>query len=70
LEGLIGFLRSSGCSKIDSIAILARECGIGLARAKEVVHFSRAWNDTREADESFHADIERAVVDAENTRRA
>jgi hypothetical protein len=52
-EILISFLRVSGCSKIDSMAILIGSTGIDLSRAKELVHFSRVWEDKRLADEQF-----------------
>ena len=58
IESLIGFLRSVGCSKIVSIATISEACGVGLAKAKEIVHFSPLWVDTRENDEELHKKIE------------
>ena len=54
---IVLMLRSSGVSKTISIMVLA-ELGMPLARAKEVVHNSQAWADTREADEKFSATVE------------
>jgi hypothetical protein len=68
VESIIGYLRASGCSKIDSIAVLNRACGIGLAKAKEIVHFSAIWADTKAADEKFHEDIVDALT-SEETRQ-
>jgi hypothetical protein len=56
-EAVIGYLRTSGCSKIDSIAVLVGTYGIDLAGAKKIVHFSPTWADTRTSDESFHESI-------------
>jgi hypothetical protein len=58
IEKLIEFLRGVDCSKIDSIAVIAVGCGIGLAKAKEAVHFSPVWTDVRASDDSFHELIE------------
>ena len=41
VQAVIGYLRTSGCSKIDLIAVLNATYGIGLAEAKKIVHFSR-----------------------------
>jgi hypothetical protein len=54
-ENLLEFLRSAGASKVDSIAVIVSACDVDLRRAKELVHFSSAWRDRREADETFHA---------------
>jgi hypothetical protein len=65
VESIIRYLRASGCSKIDSIAVLVGACGIGLAKAKEIVHFSATWDDTKASDEKFH----KSIVDALTARR-
>jgi hypothetical protein len=62
VEAIIGYLRASGCSKIDSIAVLVRTYGIGLAGAKKVVHFSPTWADTRVSDDNFHESIADAMT--------
>ena len=66
-EVIIRFLRESGCSKIDSIAILVAACGISLAKAKEVVHFSSTWHDTKARDEQFQEDFVDAITKGETT---
>jgi hypothetical protein len=66
LDSLINFLRSSGCSKIDSIAIIVEGCGIDLSQAKKAVHLSPTWADTRIADNHFHDVIEDAVSDSQS----
>jgi ribosomal protein L7/L12 len=43
VDSVVGYLRTSGCSKIDSIAVLNATYGIGLAEAKKIVHFSPDW---------------------------
>jgi ribosomal protein L7/L12 len=68
VETIIRYLRVSGCSKIDSIAILKGACGIGLAKAKEIVHFSATWADRKASDEGFHEDIVDALT-SEKTRQ-
>jgi hypothetical protein len=65
IEELIEFLRSAGCSKIDSIAVIAVGCGIGLAKAKEAVHFSPVWTDARASDDKFHEVIEGAMSESQ-----
>ena len=55
---IVSFLRAQGCSKVESMAILAKALGIGLGKAKEVVHLSGAWADTRERDERFQSSLE------------
>jgi hypothetical protein len=55
---IVSFLRVNGCSKVDSIAILAKAFGVDLGKAKEVVHLSPAWADIRERDEKFQSSLE------------
>jgi hypothetical protein len=57
-EQLVSLLRARGCSKVESIAVLARAVGIPLGNAKEIVHFSETWADVRERDDSFHVSLE------------
>jgi ribosomal protein L7/L12 len=57
-DEIVSFLRAQGCSKVESIAILAKALGIGLGKAKDVVHFSGAWADTRKRDERFQSSLE------------
>ena len=53
-EEVMAFLRAEGCGKTKTIAVMADALGIGLAKAKELVHFSATWADVREKDETFH----------------
>ena len=66
MEGAIGFLRSSGCWKTDSIIVIATACKVGLAKAKELVHFSETWQDTRAADERLHDELWDAIATLED----
>ena len=63
-DDLVAFLRTQGCSKVESMAIVARACGVGLGEAKEIVHLSKAWADTRERDERFQQSLEAGLGDA------
>lgn len=65
MEAVVRYLRASACSKIDSIAMLVATYGIGVARAKEVVHLSPSWDDTRASDETFHDRLVDAVTKGE-----
>ena len=51
METIIRYLRASGCSKKDSIAVLKGACGIGLAKAKETVHYSATWADRKASED-------------------
>jgi|tagenome__1003787_1003787.scaffolds.fasta_scaffold20662582_2 ribosomal protein L7/L12 len=62
IESIVGYLRASDCSKIDSIAVLNGACGIGLAEAKVFVHLSVTWADRRASDEKLHEDIGGALT--------
>jgi ribosomal protein L7/L12 len=57
-DEIILFLRTQGCSKVESIAVLANSLGIGLGQAKKVVHLSVVWADTRERDEKIQTSLE------------
>ena len=61
IESLIRYLRSSGHSKIESIATIAKACGVGLGAAKELVHRSATWQDRLESDDKFHANVAEAI---------
>jgi ribosomal protein L7/L12 len=53
-EEVMSYLRSQGCSKIDSIAVLRKVLKISLKDAKELVHCSTTWQDVRYKDDAFH----------------
>jgi hypothetical protein len=65
IEKIIAFLRASGCSKIDTIAVLKSACDIGLGEGKKLAHFSPTWGDSRDSDENFHE----TLVDAASAKK-
>jgi ribosomal protein L7/L12 len=58
-ESVLTFLKESGCSKIESMRVLIELMGLSLGEAKQVVHLSEAWRDTRDRDDSFHESLQR-----------
>ena len=67
-EDILSFLRRRCFSKVVSARILMELEELTLEEAKHAVHFSRAWADTREADERFHeALVEAAKLQEEET---
>jgi ribosomal protein L7/L12 len=68
LENIISYLRSEGCWKIDTIAILREVLDISLGDAKSLVHYSSAWRDVREQDDAFHDQIIQDLVETPETR--
>ena len=60
VEDVLGYLRTQGCSKTDSIIILTKAKGLSLTEAKRLVHFSNVWADVRDRDEEFHELLEQA----------
>jgi ribosomal protein L7/L12 len=62
-DDILTQLRASGHSTIESIKALHDGEGISLTAAKQAVHFSRAWADQREANETFHETIEKILTD-------
>ena len=60
-EEILDYFRQTNCSKTKSMAILAETKGINLAEAKELVHFSRTWQDLRDRDEKLHETIEKLL---------
>src|SRR5262245_61084772 len=57
-EAILTFLRRNNCSKPGSIRVLMLMKDLSLAEAKELVHLSEAWKDTRERDDDFHDRLE------------
>lgn len=57
-EDIVLFLRAQGCSKVESIAAIARILEVALGRAKEIVHTSKTWEDIRERDDRFHDSLD------------
>jgi maltooligosyltrehalose synthase len=54
VDMIIAFLRHNGCSKITCILVVKQLLNVDTRKAKEIVHFSEAWKDTKELDEAFH----------------
>ena len=61
LDAAVGYLRSAGLSKVASMALLVRKCGLSVADAKAAVHTSEVWADRRSDDDAFHDGLERAL---------
>ena len=57
-EEIVQFLRSQGCSKVESIVVLAKVLQIEMDKSKEIIHLSSTWADTRSRDESLHKSLE------------
>jgi ribosomal protein L7/L12 len=62
-EAAIFFLRKLGWDKIRCIRALRHKYGLSMAEAKKQVHFSPAWEDRREGDDRFHAELEKAATE-------
>jgi len=54
-------LRERGFNKLDSIKALISATGMSLGEAKNIVHHSRAWQDSFARDEEYHASLLKAV---------
>ena len=67
MEDVLSTLRKRGLSKVQSIKVVVAVTGLGPNEAKELVHFSQAWQDARAAGELLHEEIER-VLDQEDKR--
>jgi ribosomal protein L7/L12 len=50
-DEILAVLRSQGCSKVQSIAVVAECLGMSLVQAKKWVHSSPAWADVKERDD-------------------
>jgi hypothetical protein len=61
LDEALAALRANGVSKLHCVIAVKnfRRCDIG--EAKQLVHFSSAWANVRERDESFHAELEEGL---------
>lgn len=53
-EDLSRLMASLGLEKIIAIKLLSDTTKMGLARAKETIHYSPAWAFRRASDEEFH----------------
>ena len=54
-------LRADGFSPIESIKITRAVCQVSLSEAKEIVHHSSAWADSRRDFEDLHDAVAEAV---------
>jgi ribosomal protein L7/L12 len=54
MQGFLRELRNRGAFQIESIKAVRQLGGVSLGEAKKIVHFSQAWEDTREASEALH----------------
>jgi hypothetical protein len=58
---ILAHLRNAGATKVDSIRVLIEIAGLTNAQAKMIVHWSDAWQDTREADDGLQVSVEEAA---------
>jgi hypothetical protein len=65
IQAILTFARQSGCSKTDAMRLLILLRDMSLAEAKQVVHFSEAWRDTKQLDEEFQDRLQSVVEDQE-----
>ena len=65
VQAVLTFARQSGCSKTDAMRLLILLRDMSLAEAKQIVHFSEAWKDTKQQDEEFHDQMQSVVEDQE-----
>lgn len=63
-DEIVGFLRSQGCSKVQSIVVL-KALGVDSSEAKKMVHFSNVWADMRERDTQFHESLHKVFEEDE-----
>ena len=63
LDQALSELRSEGASILQCIVAVQKVQNCGLGDAKRLVHFSPAWADMREANEKFHEELEKLVVE-------
>jgi hypothetical protein len=57
VQEIIAYLRSDGLSILEAIKAIMELRGIGLAEAKRLVHFSRAYADQRPTHEALHREL-------------
>ncbi|WP_330271362.1 hypothetical protein OG205_30125 [Lentzea sp. NBC_00516] len=53
-DRVLALLRQHGAHKVASMRIMADATGMGLGKAKVLVHLSPVWDDRRASDEAFH----------------
>jgi hypothetical protein len=65
IQAILTLARQNGCSKTDAMRLLMLLRDMSLAEAKQVVHFSEAWKDTKQQDEEFQDRLQNVVEDQE-----
>jgi hypothetical protein len=68
-EEVFRCLRSKGCSKTQSVLIFASASGCDMRESKRQIHFSKTWADTKESDETFQEQIDRALDESQEDRQ-
>jgi len=63
VQAILTFARHRGCSKTDAMRLLMLLRDMSLAEAKQVVHFSEAWRDTKQQDEEFQDRLQSVIED-------
>jgi ribosomal protein L7/L12 len=53
-EAALQYLRDRNYDQIDSIKVIRSAEGLTLKEAKELIHYSRTWEDRRVAAEAIH----------------
>jgi ribosomal protein L7/L12 len=61
LDHSLAALRAKGVSIIASMYAVKKVRDCDLSEAKQIVHFSPAWADSREEHDKFHAELEELV---------
>ena len=54
IEDILLFLRENGCFQIQSIKVVRRLLDVDLREAKDIVHSSEIWADSREDADRLH----------------
>lgn len=57
MESALRYMRSAGLSQIECVKAVKSLMGGNLGQAKEILHFSETWSDTRAWQEQLHKDL-------------
>lgn len=57
MESALRYMRSAGLSQIECVKAVKSLTGGNLGQAKEIVHFSETWSDTRACQERLHDNL-------------
>lgn len=66
VDDIIKAGRDEGCSKGDCIKLLTDIGNINLLKAKELVHGSSVWSDTKAAGDAVQDRMEKTVIQDES----